>query len=58
MNATATRRRRRSAEPFELIEWTQHYRLINGRWYRDAVARRTADGALRIVAYPDTEAAA
>jgi hypothetical protein len=58
MNATATRRRR-SAEPqFELIEWTQHYRLINGRWYRDAVARRTADGELRIVAYPDTAAAA
>jgi hypothetical protein len=31
--------------------------LINGRWYRDAIARRT-DGALRVVAYPDTAAAA
>jgi hypothetical protein len=55
---SATTRRRRSAAPFEIVEWTQHYRLINGRWYRDAVARRTADGALRLVSYPDTEAAA
>jgi hypothetical protein len=55
---SATTRRRRSAAPsFEVIEWTQHYRRINGHWYRDAIARRT-DGALRVVAFPDTAAAA
>jgi hypothetical protein len=58
MNATATRRRR-SAEPtFEVIEWTQHYRRINGRWYRDAIARRSTDGALRVVSYLDQAVAA
>jgi hypothetical protein len=37
---------------YELIQWTQHYRRIDGRWYRDAIARRS-DGELRLVSYPD-----
>ena len=50
-------RRRKSAPAFEIVEWTQHYRRINGRWFRDAIAR-TSDGQLRLVSYADTAAAA
>jgi hypothetical protein len=50
-------RRRQSAPAFEIVEWTQHYRLVNGEWYRDAIARRP-DGQLRLVSYPGTAAAA
>lgn len=50
-------RRRKSAPALEIVEWTQHYRLVDGRWYRDAIAR-TSDGQLRLVSYADTAAAA
>lgn len=54
MNATATRRK--SAEPaFEVVTWTQHWRRIDGHWYRDAVAR--VDDELRLVSIPDEVAA-
>lgn len=43
--------------PYTVVSWTTHYRLIDGRWYRDAVARN-ASGELRLVAFPDSEAAA
>lgn len=42
---------------YTLLSWTTHYRIIGGRTYRDAVARRS-DGSLRLVAYPDTAVAA
>lgn len=40
---------------YELVQWTQHYRKINGVWHRDAIARR--GGELRLVSYPDGGAA-
>lgn len=42
---------------YTIVSWTTHYRIIDGRIFRDAIARR-ADGALRVVAYPDTAVAA
>jgi hypothetical protein len=42
---------------YTIVSWTTHYRIINGRTYRDAVAR-TATGELRLVAYPDGSVAA
>jgi hypothetical protein len=54
---TPMRRRTKPAPAFELVEWTQRYQLINGHWYRMAIARRS-DGQLRMVGYPDTAAAA
>jgi hypothetical protein len=33
---------------YTLIETTQHWRLIDGAWYRDCIARRH-DGTLRCV---------
>ena len=38
---------------FELVAWTQHWRLVDGTWRRDAIARRLTDGALRIVSVRD-----
>lgn len=32
--------------------YTQHWRLIDGRWYRDAVVR-LSDGRRRLFAIPD-----
>jgi hypothetical protein len=43
------------AYSYEVIEWTQHYRLIDGAWYRDAIARRS-DGCLRSVSVLDDAA--
>lgn len=34
---------------YTVLRWTQHYRIIDGAIYRDALARRHADGALREV---------
>jgi len=42
---------------YTVVQWTQHYRMIGGAWYRDAIARRS-DGALRLVAMIDEAAAA
>jgi hypothetical protein len=42
--------------PYTVVSWTTHYRIINGRCYRDAVAR-TATGELRLVAFPEGAAA-
>lgn len=42
--------------PYTVLQWTTHYRLINGRWYRDALARRP-DGTVGLVAFPDEAAA-
>lgn len=38
-----------TAHGFQLVAWTQHWTLIGGAWYRDAVAIRLADGARRII---------
>jgi hypothetical protein len=42
----------RTGLQYQIVQWTQHYRVIDGVWHRDAVARR-ADGQLRLVAFPD-----
>jgi hypothetical protein len=39
---------------YQRIAPTQQWQLINGRWFRHWIARRS-DGALRVVAYPDPE---
>lgn len=39
--------------PYTVVQWTNHYTIMNGRTYRDAVARRRTDGALRVVAFPE-----
>jgi len=36
---------------YRVREWTNHYRIIGGRVYRDAIALRS-DGELRLVSYP------
>ena len=38
---------------YEIISLSQHWRLIDGAFYRDAVARRLSDGALRLVSVLD-----
>lgn len=38
---------------YRIIEWTQHYTLIHGAWYRDAVAVRLTDGTRRLIAVLD-----
>jgi hypothetical protein len=48
---------RMNRHPYTVVSWTTHYRIIDGRVYRDAVARNAA-GELRLVAFPDTAAAA
>lgn len=37
---------------YQVLNWTQHWRLIGGRWYRDAEAVRLSDGQLRLVSFP------
>jgi hypothetical protein len=41
---------------FEVVEWSNHWRKVGQRWYRDAVARNGA-GELRLVSFPDGIAA-
>lgn len=57
MSIRTLRRAPRQA-PFVLVERTQHFRLIDGRWHRDLVLRRRADGAIVIRPVPEDEAAA
>lgn len=38
---------------YKVIQWTQHWRIVRGRYYRDAIARRLTDGQLRLVSFPD-----
>lgn len=42
----------RPAFRYEVLERTTHYRIINGRTYRDCIARRLADGQLRVIGIP------
>lgn len=42
-----------TAHGFQLVAWTQHWTLIDGAWYRDAVAIRLTDGTRRRVAFLD-----
>jgi hypothetical protein len=42
---------------YQIIAPTQQWRIIGGRIHRVYRARRS-DGAVRLVAYPDTEVAA
>jgi len=41
---------------YRLVQWTQHWSLIGGAWYRDAVAVRLTDGQPRLVAFLDVSA--
>jgi hypothetical protein len=50
MSAT-TARQRLAAAPFEIVEQTQHWRRIDGRWYRDVVV--LVDGRRRLYGIPD-----
>jgi hypothetical protein len=52
---TATTRRRRGAAAFEVEQLTQHWRVINGRIYRDAVVV-LADGSRRLYSLPEMAA--
>lgn len=36
---------------YTVVSWTNHYRIVDGRVRRDAIARRS-DGELRVVSYP------
>lgn len=38
---------------YTVIQWSQHWRLIDGVWYRDAIARRS-DGELREISVLDS----
>jgi hypothetical protein len=38
---------------YQLEQWTQHWRQIDGAWYRDAVAIRLADGQRRLISFLD-----
>lgn len=38
---------------YEILNLTQHWRLIKGVWHRDAIARRLSDGELRLVSFRD-----
>lgn len=42
-----------TAHGYLLEAWTQHWSLIGGAWYRDAVAIRLSDGSRRLVAFLD-----
>jgi hypothetical protein len=52
LNVSADNEHMRTGLSYTVVQWTQHYRVIDGVWHRDAVARR-ADGALRLVAFPE-----
>jgi hypothetical protein len=41
---------------YRLVQWTQHWSLIGGAWYRDALAIRLADGERRLVSVLDVTA--
>ncbi len=41
---------------YQIVSATQHWRQIDGKWYRDYVARRS-DGQLRLIAYPEAVSA-
>jgi len=48
MTATATRRRRRpAAKSYEIIQPTQHWRIVEGTYYRDCWVR-FSDGRLQL----------
>jgi hypothetical protein len=39
--------------PYTVVQWTTHYRIVNGRTYRDAVALRAGDPRPRLVSFPE-----
>lgn len=46
-----------SVSGYMIESWTQHWELIDGTWYRNAVAIRVADGQRRMIAVRDDLAA-
>lgn len=38
---------------FQIVQWTQHWRRISGRWYRDAVAIHPVHGISYLVSFLD-----
>jgi hypothetical protein len=40
---------------YEIVNWTQHWTIIDGCVYRDAVAVRLTDGQRRLIAVREDE---
>lgn len=40
---------------YRIIAWQQHWRLIDGHIYRDAIAVRITDGSLRTIAVKEDQ---
>lgn len=38
---------------YQIVQPSNHYRIVRGTVYRDAAAVRLADGELRLVSFPD-----
>jgi hypothetical protein len=38
---------------YRIVQWTQHWRLIDGRWYRDAHAVHPVHGLTYLVSFLD-----
>lgn len=38
---------------YRIVQWTQHWRRIDGAWYRDAVAISPFDGQRHLVSFHD-----
>lgn len=45
-----------STPGYRVLHWTQHWTVIDGAWYRDAVAVRLADGQRRLISVLDVAA--
>lgn len=42
-----------STPGYRVIHWSQHWSIIDGAYYRDAIAIRLADGARRLISVLD-----
>lgn len=42
-----------SISGYRIIAWQQHWRIIDGVVYRDAIAIREADGTVRAISVKD-----
>lgn len=44
-----------STPGYDVIEWRQTWRIVDGRHYREAIARRLSDGCLRLISVLDEQ---
>ena len=42
-----------SAPGYQILELKQHWRILDGAYYRDCIARRLSDGSLRLISVLD-----